>query len=378
MVSVSGGRAMVAVAGERAAWEPGGFVLRHALADTPTRRPAAHPLPCSSSTRTRPAWPRRPSHPFPSRTPCQHPLPRLIAFGVHGGLPRRRSTELCSPPPMLSTPSPLCLRHLTTPHPPLLPQPHPARSDATPQMARLARARPTCRCRPRAAPAPLAPTCCRPCHALLRIGPTIRSGTSPLDAGCACLGGQCRGCAAGAGRDPGCAVRHCGHVGEPAPGPLAPRGWPARPAGVGCRHGAPDAAARFYAARLELGDLLVQLTVPGGPGRWVLVVSHPLSPGSLERAGPAGLGFRATEPLGPDWSGLPAVRLRLEVIWASPATLAHPPQAHADLDQVCRPAVARQAVLVRWPPSCAGPCLGPLPFAGQCHQCHAGPGPVLH
>ena len=101
--------------------QPGGFVLRHALADTPTRRHAAHPLPCSSSTRSSPAWPRQPSQPVPSRTPCQHPFPRLIATGVHGGLPRRRITELCRPPPVLPTPSPLRLRHLTTPHPPPLP-----------------------------------------------------------------------------------------------------------------------------------------------------------------------------------------------------------------------------------------------------------------
>ena len=132
-----------------------------------------------------------------------------------------------------------------------------------------------------------------------------------------------------------------------------------------------------YAARFELEDLLVQLAVPGGPGRWVVVVSHPLSPGSLERAGPGGLGSRATD-LGPSWSGLPAVRLRLEVVRAPPATLAHPPQTHADLNQVYRPDVARQAVLVRWPASCAGAGLGPLSFVVTAGGVHASPGPELH
>ena len=55
MPAVAVRSAMPAVAGESAAWWPGGFVLRHALADTPTRRHAAHPLPCSSSTRSSPA-----------------------------------------------------------------------------------------------------------------------------------------------------------------------------------------------------------------------------------------------------------------------------------------------------------------------------------
>ena len=44
MAAVSDGRAMAVVAGESAGWWPGGFGLRHALADTPTDRPTDKPF----------------------------------------------------------------------------------------------------------------------------------------------------------------------------------------------------------------------------------------------------------------------------------------------------------------------------------------------
>ena len=355
MALVAGGRAMVAVAGESAGWWPGGFVLRHALAarphaDTPTRRHAHTPLtPCHAQARLAlvlhcRAGRARPSRPGRLANTLSRGLSPLV---FTRGLPRRRSTELCKPPSVLSTPSPLCPRHLTTPHPPLLPQPHPARPDPTPQMGRLAQTRPSFRWRPRARSMLAAHASGAGAAGAVRVldgALVVRCATADT------LVSQLQALLRRGAGPPDLLVVVAATV------PLTP----------------PPA----YAARLELGDLLVQLADPAGPGRWVLVVSHPLSPGSLERAGPGGLGSRAAN-LGPFWSVLPAVRLRLEVVRAPPATLAHPPQTHADMNQVCRPAVARQAVLVRWPASCSGAGLGPRASALCRHggRCPRRPGP---
>ena len=232
---------------------PFGFVLRHALVDTPTRRHAdtptrrhadhaAHPLPCSSSTRSSPARPRQPSlsaSPRPGR--LANTLPRglsplvfTVACRAGVSLSSVGHRPCCPPPRPCACATSAHLTHLLFPplHP-RAPRRHTADGPPSTGKTQLPMAA-SCRA---VGPAPAAGV-----PALLYCESSRQSGRARARSMLAAQtsGASSAGAVRGAGRGPGCAERHCGHAGKPAPGPLAARGWPARPSAGGCRYGAPD------------------------------------------------------------------------------------------------------------------------------------------